>query len=60
MSVFATVGFSVFYDRGSIFMYICPVNAKTTPPLSLFLSHWSRAVMEIAHRTLFVTSCGKS
>ena len=34
MSVFATVGFSVFYDRGYIFMYICPVNvsrAKTTP-----------------------------
>ena len=50
MSVFATVGFSVFYDRGYIVMYIvCPVNvsrAKTTPLLSFFLSHWSRAVME--------------
>ena len=46
MSVIATVGFSVFYNRGYSFMYIvCPVNvsrAKTT----LFLSHWSRAVME--------------
>ena len=49
MSVFATVGFSVFYDRGYIFMYICPVSvsrAKTTPLLSFFLGHWSRAVME--------------
>ena len=33
MSVFATVGFSVFCDRGYIVMYICPVNVSP-----LFLS----------------------
>ena len=57
MSVLATVGFSVFYNRGYSFMYIvCPVNvsrAKTTLFLSQSLEQGSDG---ITRRTLIVTS----